>query len=138
VKDLAFVIGQGHRTESAVLSEFNDLVEKFVLQARSYLHVKGLRPISPFDHRPGARPVLNAQPPPRPVGRGAVASACVTTSEDRQKLAETIQRHLEIEDRILQALRSAELPPPDEFKALVREQDELSRTINELSEKLFT
>jgi hypothetical protein len=62
----------------------------------------------------------------------------VTTSEDRQKLAETIKRHLEIEGRILQALRSAELPPPDEFKALVREQDELSGTINELSEKLFT
>jgi hypothetical protein len=76
---------------------------------------------------------------PRPVGRGGrLASAGVTTSEDRQKLAETIKRHLEIEDRILQALRSAELPPPDEFKALVREQDELSRTINELSEKLFT
>jgi hypothetical protein len=38
----------------------------------------------------------------------------------------------------LQARRSAELPPLDEFKALVREQDELSRTINELSEKPFT
>ena len=62
----------------------------------------------------------------------------MTIAEDRQKLAETIQRHLEIEDRILQALRSADLPPPDEFKALLREQDELSRTINELSEKLFT
>jgi hypothetical protein len=62
----------------------------------------------------------------------------VTIAEDRQKLAETIQRHLEIEDRILQALRSADLPPPDEFKALLRDQDELSRTINELSEKLFT
>ena len=62
----------------------------------------------------------------------------MTTAEDRQKLAETIQRHLEIEDRILQALRSADLPPPDEFKALLREQDELSHTINELSEKLFT
>jgi hypothetical protein len=74
----------------------------------------------------------------RPWAEGRLASAGVTTSEDRQKLAETIKRHLEIEDRILQALRSAELPPPDEFKALVREQDELSRTINELSEKLFT
>lgn len=62
----------------------------------------------------------------------------MTIAEDRQKLAETIQRHLEIEDRILQALRSADLPPPDEFKALLREQDELSRTINELTEKLFT
>jgi hypothetical protein len=62
----------------------------------------------------------------------------VTIAEDRQRLAETIQRHLEIEDRILQALRSADLPPPDEFKALLREQDELSRTINGLSEKLFT
>jgi hypothetical protein len=75
---------------------------------------------------------------PRPQVEGRLASAGVTTSEDRQKLAETIKHHLEIEDRILQALRSAELPPPDEFKALVREQDELSRTINELSEKLFT
>jgi hypothetical protein len=62
----------------------------------------------------------------------------VTIAEDRKRLAETIQRHLEIEDRILQALRSADLPPPDEFKALLREQDELSRTINGLSEKLFT
>lgn len=69
---------------------------------------------------------------------GPVAFAGVTIAEDRQKLAETIQRHLEIEDKILQALRSADLPPPDEFKALLREQDELSRTINELSEKLFT
>jgi hypothetical protein len=62
----------------------------------------------------------------------------VTIPEDRQKLAETIKRHLEVEDRILEALRNAELPPPDDFKALVREQDELSRTINELCERLFT
>ena len=62
----------------------------------------------------------------------------MTIAEDRQKLAETIQRHLEIEDRILQALRSVDPPRPDAFKALLREQDELSRTINELSEKLFT
>jgi hypothetical protein len=82
--------------------------------------------------------VHHAAPPPSPWPEGRLASARVTTSEDRQKLAEAIKRHLEIEDRILQALRSAELPPPDEFKALVREQDELSRTINELSEKLFT
>jgi hypothetical protein len=86
----------------------------------------------------GQSPPLNAQPPPDPQAEGPVTSAGVTTSEDRQKLAETIQRHLEIEDRILQALRSADHPPPDEFKALLREQDELSRTINELSEKLFT
>ena len=70
--------------------------------------------------------------------RGPVASASVTIAEDRQKLAETIKRHLEIEDRILEALRSVELPPPDEFQALLREQDEVSRTINELSGKLFT
>lgn len=81
---------------------------------------------------------MAGSPPPDPQTEGRLASAGVTTSEDRQKLAETIKRHLEIEDRILQALRSAELPPRDEFKALVREQDELSRTINELSEKLFT
>jgi hypothetical protein len=86
----------------------------------------------------GRSPPLNAQPPPDPQAEGPVTSAAVTTSEDRQKLAETIQRHLEIEDRILQALRSADLPPPDGFKALLGEQDELSRTINELSEKLFT
>jgi hypothetical protein len=62
----------------------------------------------------------------------------VTISGDRQKLAETIKRHLEIEDRILEALSGVEVPQPDEFKPLVREQDEVSRTINELCERLFT
>jgi len=62
----------------------------------------------------------------------------VTIAEDRQQLAEAIKRHLEVEDRILEALGGVELPAPDEFKALVREQDELSRMINELCERLFT
>jgi hypothetical protein len=62
----------------------------------------------------------------------------VTIAEDRQQLAEAIKRHLEVEDRILEALASVELPSPDEFKALVKEQNELSRTINELCERLFT
>ena len=62
----------------------------------------------------------------------------MTIAEDRQQLAEAIKRHLEVEDRILEALGSVELPSPDEFKALVKEQDELSRTINELCERLFT
>lgn len=62
----------------------------------------------------------------------------MTISGDRQKLAETIKRHLEIEDRILEALSGVEVPQPAEFKPLVREQDEVSRTINELCERLFT
>jgi hypothetical protein len=73
VKDLAFATGmafaiggKAKRSEDEVLKEFNNLVETFVRQARSYLHVKRLHPTSVFGSRNDSRPGGNAAPPPDP------------------------------------------------------------------------